>query len=117
MQENDRNLNYEEFFERLSSHVKELSINYAQELRAIGQDLLSEVKENTIGKEEINDFIEKHVSNFKDQMESVISDIREELETTQQQNELLEQTVDKINLSFKEIFQALVQKLKSLVKK
>jgi len=107
----------EEFFRHLEGHVKELTINYAQELRGVGEDLLREVKDNSINKEEIDHFINKHVENFKDQMESVISDIREQLEVSNHNDELLEQTFDKLNLSFKEIFQALVEKLKSLVKK
>ena len=107
----------EEFFRHLEGHVKELTINYAQELRGVGEDLLREVKDNSINKEEIDHFINKHVENFKDQMESVISDIREQLEVSNHNDELLEQTFDKLNLSFKEIFQALVKKLKSLVNK
>ena len=81
MQEPNENgqLSSEEFYGLLENSVKELTIDYAQKLRGIGEDLLHEVSTTVFDEEELEQFIQTQEKRFYEQMQGVIDDIRKKI--------------------------------------
>jgi hypothetical protein len=119
MQEPNENgqLSPEEFYKNLEGHVKELTIDYAQKLRGIGEDLLHEVSTTVFNEEELELFIQKQEKIFYEQMQGVIDDIRKKIEDSANVNqEVKEKALSRIRRSFGEIFEKIVSSLRDLLR-
>ena len=119
MQEPNENsqLSSEEFYELLENSVKELTIDYAQKLRGIGEDLLHEVSTTVFDEEELEEFIQTQEKRFYEQMEGVIDDIRKKImDSANVNHEVKEKALSRIRRSFGEIFERIVSSLRDLLK-
>ena len=106
-----------EFYENLENSVWELTIDYAQKLRGIGEDLLVEISTSVFNEEELEIFISEQEKKFHEQMKSVIDDIRKKIEDSANVNqELQEKTFSRIGRSFGRIFEKMVSSLRDLLK-
>ncbi len=64
-----------EFYENLENNVRELTIDYAQKLRGIGEDLLVEISTSVFNEEELEIFISEQEKKFQQLWQQRVADI------------------------------------------
>ena len=108
-------MNKEEFYDQLNSLIEELTIDYAQRLRGVSEDILKKVEGDMIDADEIASYIHEQEQLFKDRLNSTIDDIESKVENIlSTQTEMKENILIKIRNSFDRIYKSIVNRLSDL---
>tara|TARA_B100001778_G_C18204481_1_gene457203 strand:+ start:158 stop:487 length:330 start_codon:yes stop_codon:yes gene_type:complete len=108
-------MNKEEFYDHLNALIEELSIDYAQRLRGVSEDILKKVEDNIISADEIAIFLKEQESLFLERLEEVIEDIKERVEEINtSQDEMKKGIFNQIKDSFAKIYESMVSRLSDL---
>ena len=108
-------MNKEEFYDQLNSIIEELTIDYAQRLRGVSEDILKQVENDMINADEVSLFILEQEKLFKEKLESTIDDIESKVENMlSTQHEIKENILIKIRNSFNRIYESIVKRLSDL---
>ena len=105
----------EQFYDQLNSIIEELTIDYAQQLRGISEDILKKVEENIIDADEVASFIKEQEDLFRERLDSTIDDIEAKVEDMlANQNKVRKGIITKIRSSFARIYESIVARLSDL---
>ena len=108
-------MNKEEFYDQLNSIIEELTIDYAQRLRGVSEDILKKVENDMINADEVASYILEQEKLFKRKLESTIDDIESKVEyMLSTQDEIKENILIKIRNSFNRIYESIVRRLTDL---
>ena len=108
-------MNKEEFYDQLNSIIEELTIDYAQRLRSVCEDILKQVENDMINADEVASYILEQEKLFKRKLESTIDDIEAKVENMlSTQDEIRESILIKIRNSFNRIYESIVKRLTDL---
>ena len=108
-------MNKEQFYDELNGIIKELTIEYVQQLRGNAEGMIEKIKNESLTSEEISSFLKEQEEKFRINLEDSIDDLYDEmLEIISTNHKLKEGIIDKIKSSFRRIYESIISKFKNL---
>tara|TARA_Y100001937_G_C7004954_1_gene278281 strand:- start:74 stop:403 length:330 start_codon:yes stop_codon:yes gene_type:complete len=108
-------MNKEQFYDELNGIIKELTIEYVQQLRGNAEGMLDKLKNETLTSDEIAEYLKEQEDKFRKNLEESIDDLYDQmLDIISNNNKLKESLLDKIKSSFGRIYESIVSRFKNL---
>lgn len=105
----------EQFYDELNGIIKELTIEYVQQLRGNAEEMLDKINNETLTSDEIAEFLKEQEEKFRANLEESIDDLYEQmLEMINNNEKLKEGLIGKIRASFNRIYESILSKFRNL---
>jgi phosphomevalonate kinase len=108
-------MNKEQFYDELNGIIKELTIEYVQQLRGNAEGMIEKLKNETLTSDEIVEYLKLQEEKFRVNLEDSIDDLYDQmLDIISNNNKLKESLLDKLKSSFRRIYESILSKFKNL---
>lgn len=108
-------MNKEQFYDELNGIIKELTIEYVQQLRGNAEGMIEKLKNETLTSDEIVEYLKIQEEKFRVNLEDSIDDLYDQmLDIISNNNKLKESLLDKLKSSFRRIYESILSKFKNL---
>ncbi len=108
-------MNKEQFYDELNGIIKELTIEYVQQLRGNAEGMIEKLKNETLTSDEIVEYLKIQEEKFRVNLEDSIDDLYDQmLDIISNNNKLKESLLDKLKSSFRRIYESVLSKFKNL---
>ena len=108
-------MNKEQFYDELNGIIKELTIEYVQQLRGNAEGMLEKLKNETLTSDEIVEYLREQEDKFRENLEESVDDLYEQmLDIISNNNKLKENLLDKLKSSFRRVFESILSKFRNL---
>ena len=108
-------MNKEQFYDELNGIIKELTIEYVQQLRGNAEGMLEKLKNETLTSDEIVEYLREQEDKFRKNLEESVDDLYDQmLDIISNNNKLKESLLDKLKSSFRRVFESILSKFRNL---
>ena len=108
-------MNKEQFYDELNGIIKELTIEYVQQLRGNAEGMLEKLKNETLTSDEIVEYLREQEDKFRKNLEESVDDLYDQmLDIISNNNNLKESLLDKLKSSFRRVFESILSKFRNL---
>ena len=108
-------MNKEQFYDELNGIIKELTIEYVQQLRGNAEGMIEKLKNETLTSDEIVEYLKLQEEKFRVNLEDSIDDLYDQmLDIISNNNKLKESLLDKLKSSFRRVYESILLKFKNL---
>ena len=108
-------MNKEQFYDELNGIIKELTIEYVQQLRGNAEGMIEKLKNETLTTDEIAEYLKEQEEKFHKNLEESIDDLYDQmLDIISDNNKLKEGIIGKLKSSFRRIYESITSKFKNL---
>ena len=108
-------MNKEQFYDELNGIIKELTIEYVQQLRGNAEGMIEKLKNETLTSDEIAEYLKEQEVKFRENLEESVDDLYSQmLDIINDNNKLKEGLIGKLKSTFRRIYESITSKFKNL---